>query len=85
MFWKSFIDPSTKTLKTAEEIREGLTTSSQVEYFISSLCSSVFTSAGVDLDRPIVASCGGGVTACWIALGAKVALNKEIPVFVVSE
>ena len=39
----------------------------------------------MNLEQPTVASCGSGVSACWIALAANVALNKDIPVFVVSE
>ena len=39
----------------------------------------------MSLDQPTVASCGSGLTACWIALAAEAALNKEIPVFVVSD
>lgn len=32
--------------------------------------AAVFTAAGVDLDRPLVATCGSGVTACSTALAA---------------
>ena len=43
----------------------------------------VFTSNGVSLDKPAIASCGSGITACWIALAAEIADGKKIPVFVV--
>ena len=43
----------------------------------------VFTSNGVSFDKPTIASCGSGITACWIALAADAAEIKEIPVFVV--
>ena len=31
---------------------------------------SAFTSAGIDLDKPLTTSCGSGVSACALALGA---------------
>ena len=31
--------------------------------------AAVFAAAGVDLDRPVVSSCGSGITACVLALG----------------
>jgi len=37
-----------------------------------------FTDAGVDLDKPIITSCGSGVTACVLALGLD-ALGKSLP------
>lgn len=39
-----------------------------------------FLKAGVDLNKPIIATCGSGVTACWISLAASL-LGKEIPVY----
>ena len=45
----------------------------------------VFASHGVSLDRPVIATCGSGMTACWIALAAEAADNQEIPVYVVSQ
>ena len=42
-----------------------------------------FTKAGVDLNKPIIATCGSGVTACWISFAASL-LGKEIPVYDVS-
>ena len=40
-----------------------------------------FASAGVDLERPIVASCGSGVTACTIALGLHLLGHTEAAVY----
>ena len=37
-----------------------------------------FTNAGVDLDKPMITSCGSGVTACVLALGLD-ALGKSLP------
>lgn len=39
-----------------------------------------FSHAGVDLNKPIIATCGSGVTACWIAFAASL-LGKDIPVY----
>ena len=39
-----------------------------------------FSKAGVDLDKPIIATCGSGVTACWVSFAASL-LGKEIPVY----
>lgn len=36
------------------------------------------------MNKPMIASCGSGVTACWIAFAASL-LGKEIPVYDVSE
>ncbi|GEO80927.1 sulfurtransferase [Pararhodospirillum oryzae] len=40
-----------------------------------------FARAGVDLARPLIASCGTGVTACVIALGAWLAGARDIAVY----
>jgi thiosulfate/3-mercaptopyruvate sulfurtransferase len=40
----------------------------------------VFTENGVNLDDPNIASCGGGISACWIAIAA-FACGKTIPVY----
>ena len=40
----------------------------------------VFSNAGVNFDQSYIASCGGGITACWIALAAFIC-GKNIPVF----
>jgi len=37
--------------------------------------------AGIDLDKPMLASCGSGVTACIVALGLYLIGKKEVPVF----
>jgi thiosulfate/3-mercaptopyruvate sulfurtransferase len=37
---------------------------------------AAFEAAGVDLDKPLVATCGSGVTACVLLLGARL-LGKE--------
>ena len=37
--------------------------------------------AGIDLERPIVASCGSGVTACVIALGLAAAGKEDVAVY----
>ncbi len=37
--------------------------------------------AGIDLERPVVASCGSGVTACVIALGLAVAGKPDVAVY----
>lgn len=39
-----------------------------------------FEAAGVDLDRPLVATCGSGITACVIAFAAHL-LGREMPVY----
>jgi thiosulfate/3-mercaptopyruvate sulfurtransferase len=36
-----------------------------------------FREAGVDLDRPVIASCGSGVTACTILLALDVLGHRE--------
>ena len=40
-----------------------------------------FTKAGVDLRKPIVTSCGSGVTACVLALGLELAGAKRVAVY----
>ncbi|HYG91537.1 MAG TPA: 3-mercaptopyruvate sulfurtransferase [Azospirillum sp.] len=37
--------------------------------------------AGIDLSRPVVASCGSGVTACVVALGLAVAGKEDVAVY----
>ncbi|CAO3374737.1 3-mercaptopyruvate sulfurtransferase [Azospirillum argentinense] len=39
------------------------------------------TGAGLDLERPIVASCGSGVTACVLALGLAAAGKEDVAVY----
>ncbi|MEN8194954.1 MAG: 3-mercaptopyruvate sulfurtransferase [Pseudomonadota bacterium] len=40
-----------------------------------------FEDAGVDLDKPMLTSCGSGVTACIVSLGLYLIGKKEVPVF----
>jgi thiosulfate/3-mercaptopyruvate sulfurtransferase len=40
-----------------------------------------FVDAGVDLGRPMLTSCGSGVTACILSLGLYLIGKKEVPVF----
>lgn len=40
-----------------------------------------FTEAGVALDQPVIASCGSGVTACVVALGAYLLGDETVAVY----
>jgi len=40
-----------------------------------------FKGAGIDLDKPVVTSCGSGVTACVLALGMHLLGKKDIAVY----
>ena len=40
-----------------------------------------FTGAGIDLDRPVVTSCGSGVTACVLALGMHLLGKDDVAVY----
>jgi thiosulfate/3-mercaptopyruvate sulfurtransferase len=40
-----------------------------------------FAASGLDLEKPIVASCGSGVTACVVALGAYLIGKDDIPIY----
>lgn len=40
-----------------------------------------FEAAGVDLDKPVVTTCGSGVTACVLAMGAYIVGHKQVAVF----
>jgi thiosulfate/3-mercaptopyruvate sulfurtransferase len=42
---------------------------------------SKFAASGLDLEKPIVASCGSGVTACVVALGAYLIGKDDIPIY----
>lgn len=40
----------------------------------------LFADAGIDLDRPLVATCGSGITACVIAFAAHL-IGRDVPVY----
>jgi len=40
-----------------------------------------FRGAGIDLDKPVVTSCGSGVTACVLALGLHLLGKKDVAVY----
>ncbi|MDP2698196.1 3-mercaptopyruvate sulfurtransferase [Thalassospira sp.] len=42
---------------------------------------AAFDTAGIDLGKPVVASCGSGVTACVLAMGAYLIGKKEVAVY----
>ncbi|EDQ85222.1 uncharacterized protein MONBRDRAFT_12161 [Monosiga brevicollis MX1] len=42
---------------------------------------ALFEEAGIQLDRPLVATCGSGVTACMLAFGRYLVDGTEIPVY----
>ena len=42
--------------------------------------AQVFADAGIDLDRPLLATCGSGVTASTVAFAAHL-LGREVPVY----
>jgi thiosulfate/3-mercaptopyruvate sulfurtransferase len=42
---------------------------------------ALFDEAGIDLDRPMVATCGSGVTAAVIAFAAAHLLGREVPIY----
>ena len=42
---------------------------------------AAFTAAGADLSRPVVASCGSGVTTGVLALGAYVLGHTDVAVY----
>ncbi len=41
----------------------------------------IFATAGVDLENPIITSCGSGITAAVVALGLEVAGAKQVAVY----
>lgn len=43
--------------------------------------SKVFADAAVDLAKPITTTCGSGVTACTVALGAFLAGKKDVTIY----
>lgn len=40
-----------------------------------------FSKAGVDVNRPIIATCGSGVTACWISFAISLLGKEPSPVY----
>jgi len=42
---------------------------------------AAFEDAGVDLARPVVTSCGSGITACLVALGLDLLGHRDVAVF----
>ena len=44
-------------------------------------CKAVFDAAGVDLERPVIFTCGSGVTACLPMLAAAVLGHDEFPLY----
>ena len=43
--------------------------------------AQAFTGAGIDLARPVVATCGSGVSACALALGAFLAGKDDVAIY----
>lgn len=41
----------------------------------------LFIEAGIDLDKPLITSCGSGVTACSILFGARLLDKKDVRVY----
>jgi len=44
----------------------------------------VFQQAGVKLDKPMVAMCGSGMTACWVIVAGLLCGVKTVPLYDVS-
>lgn len=42
---------------------------------------ATFTQAGVDLDRPLIMTCGSGVTACSLAFGAALLGKHDVSIY----
>ena len=42
---------------------------------------AAFEDAGIDLDRPVVATCGSGVSACTLALGLHLLGHRDVAVY----
>ena len=45
----------------------------------------MFDQAGVDLNKPIVAMCGGGISSCWILVAALLCGAKTVALYDVSQ
>lgn len=61
--YTELIDPDSKTLRSADELRAAL------------------TGAGIEMDRPVITSCGSGVTACVLALGMHLVGKDDVAVY----
>ncbi len=42
---------------------------------------SIFSDAGIDLDKPVVTSCGSGVTACGLAFGFALIGKQDVSIY----
>ncbi len=42
---------------------------------------TLFQKAGIDTEKPVIATCGSGITACTLALGLAVIGNEHVPVY----
>ncbi|MGB2303819.1 MAG: sulfurtransferase [Candidatus Puniceispirillales bacterium] len=42
---------------------------------------SIFSEAGIDLDKPVVTSCGSGVTACGLAFGFALIGKQDVSIY----
>jgi thiosulfate/3-mercaptopyruvate sulfurtransferase len=43
--------------------------------------SAAYAEAGIDMDRPLIATCGSGMTACVIAFGAHLLGKEDVAVY----
>eukprot|EP00731_Ephydatia_muelleri_P003919 Em0002g95a len=75
--FSKLLNPETGLMAPKHHIQEDPHPSTIMSVSFSHL---VFENAGVDLNKPMVASCGSGITACTLALGAAI-LGKEVPVY----
>jgi thiosulfate/3-mercaptopyruvate sulfurtransferase len=54
----------------------------QTKLFVTAGClKKRYTNAGIDLDRPVITSCGSGVTACVLALGLALMGKEDVAVY----
>ncbi len=66
--------PGAINLPSGDLVREG-------RYRPADELAALFAAAGIDPDRPVIASCGSGVTACILALGGEIAGLPPIAVY----
>ena len=74
----NLFDKNSKTLASKSVIEQGTVYTICSTYFNCIIIE--FLKAGIDINKPIIATCGSGVTACWISFAASL-LGKEIPVY----